>query len=282
MEIGEKIIFIIKQHQRIGQMYGDLPYHVHLNEVASFAKKYKHLIPEKDYNEVYIAAWGHDLYEDPGLSYNELKKVLGKFVADIIYAVSNEKGHNREEKANDKYYEGIKENKYALFVKLCDRLANMSFSKRNGNVGHYKMYEKEAINFKNKLYNGMYDEMWEELDNIKFTERDAEYYPKIDKVDEETIWYIHLPNPIPGDLYLELYKKGVIPKKNLIKGKYYFGKCRNGRVAMWNGHEFIYMRQEMNKSYHPEEINHIEDDNGFDLFIPIKEIIPEEHQRIKY
>jgi hypothetical protein len=282
MTIGEKVIFIIKQHQRIGQLYGDLPYHVHLNDVANFAKKYKYLIPEDDYNDVYIAAWGHDIIEDAGLTYNDVKKVLGERVANIIYAVSNEKGRNRKERANDKYYEGIKVDNYAIFVKLCDRLANITFSKLHGHTNMYVTYKKEAEHFKEKLYNGKYDEMWKELDNIEFTEKDTEYYPKIDIFNEDNIWYIHLPKPIPGDLYIELYKKGIIPKKNLLKNHYYFGKCRNGRVAMWNGYEFIYMRQEMNKSYHPEEINHIEDDNGFDLFIPLKEVTPEEHQRIKY
>lgn len=50
-------------------------------------------------------------------------------VADIVYAVTNEKGKNRSERANEKYYQGIRENKLAVIVKICDRLANALYSK---------------------------------------------------------------------------------------------------------------------------------------------------------
>ena len=46
-----------------------------------------------------------------------------------IYAVSNEKGKNRKERANDKYYEGIRNTEGASFVKICDRIANVQYSK---------------------------------------------------------------------------------------------------------------------------------------------------------
>lgn len=52
-------------------------------------------------------------------------------VADIVYAVTNEKGKNRSERANEKYYQGIRENKLAVIVKICDRLANALYSKIN-------------------------------------------------------------------------------------------------------------------------------------------------------
>jgi len=54
------------------------------------------------------ACWGHDLIEDCRVSYNDVKDALGQEAADIIYAVTNEKGKNRKERANDKYYEGIR------------------------------------------------------------------------------------------------------------------------------------------------------------------------------
>lgn len=282
MKYKDEIIWILKQHKRIGQKYGDLPYHVHLQDVANFAKKYIHLIPEEFRKDVIVAAWGHDVIEDPTVSYNDALKALGKKSADIIYAVSNEKGHTRDERANDKYYEGIRNEEFATFVKLCDRLANLTNSKKEGH-GMYKRYMKELPHFKEELYNGQYQEMWDALENITFTEKDDDYFPNIDKFDEDNIWSIgRLPNPIPGDAYKELYRKGIIPKKDLSKGKYYYGKCRNGRVALWNGHEFVYMRDFWGRSFFPEEINHLEDDEGFDVFIPLKEVVPTEEQRVKY
>lgn len=63
---------------------------------------------------------------------------------------------------------------------------------------------------------------------------------------------------------------GAIPKKDLIIGKTYIGNCRNASEAIWNGKVFIYKRTKFGYTY-DEEINHFEDDDGFDLFVPIKE-----------
>lgn len=63
---------------------------------------------------------------------------------------------------------------------------------------------------------------------------------------------------------------GAIPKKDLIVGKTYIGDCRNASEAIWNGTQFIYKRQKFGVIY-DEVINHFEDDDGFDLFVPIKE-----------
>lgn len=62
---------------------------------------------------------------------------------------------------------------------------------------------------------------------------------------------------------------GAIPKKDLIIGKTYIGDCRNASEATWNGKVFVYKRTKFNFTY-DEEINHFEDDNGYDLFIPLK------------
>ena len=62
---------------------------------------------------------------------------------------------------------------------------------------------------------------------------------------------------------------GAIPKKDLIAGRTYIGECRNASEAVWNGEVFIYQRHKFHLVY-PEEINHFEDDDGSDLFVPIK------------
>ena len=75
------------------------------------------------------ATWGHDLIEDCRISFNDACKHLGLEVAEIIYAVSNEKGKTRGERANPRYYEGIVETPGAVFVKLADRIANVQYGK---------------------------------------------------------------------------------------------------------------------------------------------------------
>jgi hypothetical protein len=62
------------------------------------------------------------------MTYNDIRAVANPTVADIVYAVTNEKGKTRKDRANEKYYEGIKECDFASFVKLCDRLANAKYS----------------------------------------------------------------------------------------------------------------------------------------------------------
>ena len=77
--------------------------------------------------------------------------------------------------------------------------------------------------------------------------------------------------PSPPKLDPELYRKYVIPKDRLVKGKTYFGDCRNSSTATWNGNEFEYERYKFGSSFN-ETINHFEDDDGYDLFVPIREI----------
>lgn len=86
----------------------------------------------------------------------------------------------------------------------------------------------------------------------------------------------HIPSPpkVSADIYQKvvipgLIKFGAIPKKDLIPGKTYIGECRNADEAVWNGSVFIYQRYKFGDVF-PEEINHFEDDDGYDLFVPVK------------
>jgi (p)ppGpp synthase/HD superfamily hydrolase len=161
----KKIEWILEQHSSTNHMYDKyLPYEFHLRMVNYVGEKFKHLLDNtKDYytGEPYrgpkqeqvtllqacmLATWGHDLIEDTRVSYNDVKEHLGQEAADIIYAVTNEKGKNRKERANDKYYEGIRNTPGAVFVKLCDRIANVQYSKMTGSR-MFEMYKKENDGF---------------------------------------------------------------------------------------------------------------------------------------
>jgi (p)ppGpp synthase/HD superfamily hydrolase len=154
---AEKINWILEQHNSTNHMYDTyLPYEFHLRMIAHVAKQKIHLISDSNDGEeslrdsVILAAWGHDLIEDTRVSYNDVKMNLGFIAAEIIYAVTNEKGKNRKERANDKYYEGIRNTPGAVFVKLCDRIANVQYSKMTGSR-MFEMYMKENRNFMEKL-----------------------------------------------------------------------------------------------------------------------------------
>lgn len=151
----------IEQHANTNHYYDTyLPYEFHLRMVDQAGQQFKHLLDDtKDYftgetfgdivtlrDACLRAVWGHDLIEDTRVSYNDVRAHLGQEAANIIYAVSNEKGKTRAERANDKYYEGIRETEGAVFVKLCDRIANVQYSKMTKSR-MFEMYKNEHEHF---------------------------------------------------------------------------------------------------------------------------------------
>ena len=138
--------------------------------VYSFGEKYAHLLRDDEARLYALSCcWTHDLIEDTRLTYNDIREALGGPIAEITYALTNEKGRNRKERANEKYYEGIRNTPYATFVKLCDRLANVTYSKQQGSsmLDAYRkdqaFFEEQLLNGRNANYQPMVDEMRELL-----------------------------------------------------------------------------------------------------------------------
>ena len=113
----------------------------------------------------------------------------------------------------------------------------------------------------------------EDLERIKH-----ERYEQVKKYLQEMKPFIDCVPTVPKMQTPEDYKEyviknyircGAIPKKDLIIGETYLGDCRNASEAVWNGKVFVYKRRKFNLEYY-EEINHFEDDDGYDLFVPIK------------
>lgn len=90
---------------------------------------------------------------------------------------------------------------------------------------------------------------------------DIAHIPSIPIVDEDTYNTVIIPN---------LIRCGAIPKDKLIVGKTYIGDCRNSNEAVWLGDVFEYQRIKFGCVY-KEKINHFEDDDGYDLFVPLYE-----------
>jgi len=126
-------------HVMVNHMYDDMSYSYHLKQVALVALQFIELIPEEFRNEVIAAAYGHDLIEDTRETYNDVVKAMqSRLAGDIIYAVSNDKGKTRAERAGPRYYKGIREQVFASFIKMCDRIANATYSKTSGSSMHSK------------------------------------------------------------------------------------------------------------------------------------------------
>jgi (p)ppGpp synthase/HD superfamily hydrolase len=147
----EKIDWIISQHRDTNHMYDTyLPYEFHLRMVVGVGEQFKHLVEDVKREDIKLACFGHDLIEDTRVTYNDVKEMLGYDAAELVYALTNEKGKNRKERGNDKYYKGIRDIKYAPFVKMCDRIANVQYSKMSGSR-MFEMYRKENDGFIEKL-----------------------------------------------------------------------------------------------------------------------------------
>lgn len=135
----EDMLWAISRHSATNHYYDTyLPYEFHLRMVNKVCDDFIYLIDQADWIIVKAACWCHDLIEDTRTSYNEVSDKYGKRVADIVFAVTNEKGRTRAERANETYYVGIKADDLAVFVKLCDRIANVQYSKMTGS----RMFEK--------------------------------------------------------------------------------------------------------------------------------------------
>lgn len=158
MSVKEKIEWCIDQHRNTNHFYDKyIPYEFHLRMVAQAAEDFKHLTPKIvgiDFDSFKLSCYAHDLIEDTRTSYNDVVINLGWFVANVTFAVTNEKGKSRKDRANDKYYEGIRNTEGAIFVKLCDRIANVQYSKMTKS-GMFEKYKKENTHFMEMLnWNG--------------------------------------------------------------------------------------------------------------------------------
>jgi hypothetical protein len=148
-------------HESVNQQYDKKhPYGFHLDMVADSVFKYGHLIcqSEHDVLPLFFGAFYHDSIEDARMSYNDVTKAARLFMddeqaymaAEMVYALTNDKGRTRAERAGERYYQGIRETLYAPFLKLADRLANTTYSFTHcnkENVHMKEVYREEMPHF---------------------------------------------------------------------------------------------------------------------------------------
>ena len=148
-------------HESVNQTYDEAhPYGFHLDMVADSVFKYGHCVcaDEADVLPLFFGAYYHDSIEDARLTYNDVMKIAKQWMNDrqaliaveIVYALTNDKGRTRAERAGEKYYQGIRDTAYAPFMKLADRLANITYSFTHGNEANVHMkrvYQNELPHF---------------------------------------------------------------------------------------------------------------------------------------
>lgn len=112
--------------------------------------------------DIKTACFLHDTLEDTETTYNELKKHFGQYIAELVYAVTDELGRNRKERKAKTYKKIRKFGIDAVLLKLCDRIANVENAIQTNNA-IIKMYQREHKYFAERLdiFDGDYPDIWE-------------------------------------------------------------------------------------------------------------------------
>ena len=148
-------------HEHVNQTYDKVhPYGFHLDMVADSVFKWGHEVcaGEDDVLPLFFGAFFHDSIEDARQTYNDVMRAASRWMdegqaltaTEIVYALTNDKGRTRAERAGERYYQGIRDTAYAPFVKLADRLANITYSFSHGNEANVHMkqvYTNELPHF---------------------------------------------------------------------------------------------------------------------------------------
>jgi (p)ppGpp synthase/HD superfamily hydrolase len=165
---GLKVARFYATVKHAGQLYGgDLPYTHHLAAVTQVMVRFMDDLKNGDpqlcgwEDDLLVACWLHDIVEDTGTKVKEVREMFGERVARLVEAVTDEPGENRKiRKALT--YPKTRNEKYAVLVKLADRIANIE---AGGSLGN--MYKKEYEDFRRALYTkGTGDCMWAHLDKL--------------------------------------------------------------------------------------------------------------------
>ena len=176
-----KVLFfeVYQYHDKNDQLYDDLPYSFHLKMVKNIVNYHMYDILNADKIDwkrlnqaqrndfldeiaiLQISSVEHDLIEDTRLKYHDIIKLNNKYltntkvsekIADIVYALTDEKGKNRNERHNDKYWDVLINTDYASYIKLCDIYANLYCSKYITYNRHLlKMYSNEISLLEKRL-----------------------------------------------------------------------------------------------------------------------------------
>lgn len=119
--------------------------------------------------------------------------------------------------------------------------------------------QKEA--YRQEIFDLKYKSCIEYLENMKpFTDEYIPGVPIMRSADDYEKYVVS-----------NYIRCGAIPKDKLEEGCTYYGNCRNASEAVWDGEKFTYIRHKFGFSY-PEDINHFQDDDGYDVFVPIRKI----------
>lgn len=156
--------------------YGDENYFTHILMVEGFVIKYKDIfILAEDSHNTLCSAYTHDLIEDAKQTYNDIMRIAGKDVANITLAVTDVHAENRLMRHLLTMHKTVKDHR-AIILKLCDILANATYSKESGSSMYLKyveeypyrkaIFQKALDWYKPLIHIDNLEMLWNELDLI--------------------------------------------------------------------------------------------------------------------
>lgn len=142
MDLKSVTKFAIQAHKDANNKYDDKDYYTHIEMVEDNIEKYGTVfLKYSDYVKACAGASSHDLIEDAGLTFNNIKEATSTPVAHIVLAVTDVHEENRLLRHLATMGKTVK-NYVAIIVKMADILANAKYSKRSGS-SMYKKYVAE-------------------------------------------------------------------------------------------------------------------------------------------
>ena len=152
----------IEKHGK--QMYGTHPYAYHLGAVADLAAPYGELAE--------AVAWLHDTIEDAFVTEADVAAEFGDRVARLVVLLTDPVGRDKDDSKrlrNERLAKLQGDDRVALIVKACDRLANLRASAAPGPKSEEMLakYRREHPAFREAAFRkGLCEPLWKEIDEI--------------------------------------------------------------------------------------------------------------------
>lgn len=163
-------------HEEANNTYDGMSYSTHLTMVEGSIDSYETVFLR--YDDYFIArkgASGHDLIEDAGLTFNDIKDASNRRVALVVLAVTDVHEENRLLRHLATMGKTVK-NYIAIIVKMADMRSNGMYSKMTNSSMHKKYvaeynYRRPIFKMALKWYTKYLDQeilenFWAELDEI--------------------------------------------------------------------------------------------------------------------
>lgn len=145
-KVYNALFFAVSKHENQKMKHPEgMPYSAHIMGVALTAIKYATTEVNKfDMELICCVALLHDVIEDCGVGFNELRALFGDAVANGVMALSKNDNLKKEEKMLDSLRRIKMQPKEVAIVKMADRLFNMRDNVPSWSKDKLLEYKKEA------------------------------------------------------------------------------------------------------------------------------------------